>query len=86
MIATDLGTPPLSSSTGVFVSVGNVQDELPRFVNSSYSGAVPEGAGSVGASILQVRYVSVLYLVLSTSVIIEMITTGTVPYRITVIL
>ena len=55
MIATDLGSPPLSSSIAVFIAVANVQDELPRFVNIPYSGVAVEGAASVGTSVLQVR-------------------------------
>ncbi|KAI6648491.1 protocadherin Fat 4-like [Oopsacas minuta] len=54
VIATDLGSPALSTSIGVFVSIGNVQDELPRFVNTPYSGVAVEGAASVGTAVLQV--------------------------------
>lgn len=61
VIATDLGSPPLSSNIAIFVAVANVQDELPRFVNTPYSGVVAEGTASVGTSVLQVR----IHLVLS---------------------
>ena len=60
VIATDLGSPSLSSSIAVFVAVVNVQDELPRFVNTPYSGFAVEGAASVSTNVLQVLIYSVV--------------------------
>ncbi|XP_046394946.1 protocadherin-like wing polarity protein stan isoform X2 [Ischnura elegans] len=52
--ATDGGTPPLSDSTSVEITVGDVNDNAPHFGSASYSGTVPEDA-QVGTSVARVH-------------------------------
>ncbi|OWF51064.1 cadherin-related tumor suppressor-like [Mizuhopecten yessoensis] len=54
VIATDLGTPPLSSETMVKINVLDANDHAPIFEKSSYFSAVPVTVGH-GARILQVK-------------------------------
>ena len=53
LVATDHGSPPLSSSVSVTVSVRDVNDKEPTFDTSLYTASVPENM-TVNSCILQV--------------------------------
>ena len=42
VVATDGGSPPLSSNTSIIVTVTDINDNPPEFTNSSYSFQLPE--------------------------------------------
>lgn len=54
VVATDFGTPRLSSVTTVIITVGDLNDSAPKFVNSTYRVTVSEDA-DVQSCFLQVR-------------------------------
>ncbi|XP_076446801.1 cadherin-23-like [Babylonia areolata] len=54
VIARDQGTPSLSSTTDLFITVKDVQDSPPVFLNIPYFASVPENS-AVGSSVLTVR-------------------------------
>ena len=55
LVATDHGSPPLSSSVSVTVSVRDVNDKEPTFDTSLYTASVPENM-TVNSCILQVSF------------------------------
>ena len=42
VVATDGGSPPLSSNTSIIVTVTDINDNPPEFTNSSYNFLLPE--------------------------------------------
>ena len=57
VIATDKGSPSLSSNTTLVVSIAGASDEAPQFVQSSYTVSVLENV-TVGECILKVRFMA----------------------------
>nr|XP_060630216.1 protocadherin gamma-B5-like isoform X29 [Anolis sagrei ordinatus] len=54
IIATDKGTPPLSSEKTIFLKISDINDNFPTFDKSSYTSYIPENNPS-GSSIFRVR-------------------------------
>uniref|UniRef100_A0A803T432 Cadherin domain-containing protein n=1 Tax=Anolis carolinensis TaxID=28377 RepID=A0A803T432_ANOCA len=54
IIATDKGTPPLSTEKTIFLKLSDINDNAPAFEKSSYTSYVPENNPS-GASIFRVQ-------------------------------
>nr|XP_060630206.1 protocadherin gamma-B5-like isoform X20 [Anolis sagrei ordinatus] len=54
IIATDKGTPPLSTEKMIFLKISDINDNAPTFEKSSYTAFVPENNPS-GASIFRVQ-------------------------------
>lgn len=59
--AKDGGNPPLQDTTDIEISVGDINDNAPTFLQPSYSAAIPEDA-LVGTSVVQVCLTKIIFL------------------------